>query len=457
MALKIFNDKNRTMGLEAPFYIPEGIFEVTENGTFNVSDYEYVKVLVETGNQPSQLSLHEKDSFFLSDEGVLWGTGEGRKYGQMGTGDLRDFIQFTPLITNVKTFQAPERSTWVLKKDGTLWGCGLGTYGQQGDGFEGGGRWTENQYIIPFFAQRLTNVKSISCSTHTTWAIKKDGTLWGCGRGDLGQQGSGENNHVDQFTQRMENVSKVACSNEVTWALKKDGTLWGCGVNNYGQQGNGERGGSVNEFTQRMDNVKDIILSISSFTTNYNDTSCSVTWVLKNDGTLWSCGLNEGYVQGFEGSSYALTFAQRMSNVKTFNAGDSTSWILKNDGTLWSCGNAGYGVQGISYHTDVREFTQRISDVKKVKCSGRTTWVIKNDNTLWGTGAGDYGMQGNDGNDDVYEFTQRLTDVKDVGCSRFTTFAVKKDGTLWGCGRGDYGQQGNGETYNVYTFTQKTL
>ena len=93
-------------------------------------------------------------------------------------------------------------------------------------------------------------VPKIFCSANTTWLLKDDGTLWGCGEGDYGQQGSGSSSDVTSFTQRLTGVASVACSEYTTWTVRSDGTLWGCGRGNNGQQGSGDTA-DVTSFTDR--------------------------------------------------------------------------------------------------------------------------------------------------------------------------------------------------------------
>jgi alpha-tubulin suppressor-like RCC1 family protein len=274
--------------------------------------------------------------------------------------------------------------------------------------------------------------------------------LWGCGRNNYGQQGSGDTTDVTIFTQRLANVQSFYADDNVTWVIKSDNTFWGCGWNESGNQGNGESGSNacVLSFTQRMSNVKEFVCT------------SKVTWVLKNDNTLWGCGLNNaGQQSNGHYDTYACVseFTQRLDNVKTVYCTNQNTWAIKNNDTLWSCGNNNRGEHGTGNTSHVTPFAQALTDVKKIVNGGNTTWVIKNDDTLWGCGWNNYGQQGANSTSNIYVFTQRMTDVDMFSCTNEVTWVVKKDKTIWGCGHNDCGQQGDGTTNDVLEFTQRIL
>jgi alpha-tubulin suppressor-like RCC1 family protein len=248
----------------------------------------------------------------------------------------------------VKDVQTSDNTTWILLNDGTLWGCGLGMSGQQGDNQSST---YPNFHSVTTFTQRLTDVAQINCSNNTTWALKTDGTLWGCGLNDKGEQGSGNTTNVLTFTQRLTDVAQVFIGyyGYTTGALKTDGTLWGCGKNNFGQQGSGNTN-SVLTFTQRLTDVAQV--------TGNGYTALA----LKTDGTLWECGYNKYGEQGSGNTDNVLTFTQRLTDVAQVTGSEYTAWALKTDGTVWGCGYGNYGQQGnggLGNSNKVTSFTTR--------------------------------------------------------------------------------------------------
>ena len=62
--------------------------------------------------------------------------------------------------------------TLIVKKDGTLWGCGSNECGQLGNG-------TTTDQHTPI--KIMDDVASIDAAFHSL-IVKKDGTLWACNR-----------------------------------------------------------------------------------------------------------------------------------------------------------------------------------------------------------------------------------------------------------------------------------
>ena len=436
MSFLVLKTKNSTH-LEPPAFVPEGTYSADANGTFNVTNYEFVRVLVEN-KKIKQVEFSDGVFWILNNAGELWGCG-GNSYGQQGAGSTTDVSLFTKRMTNVEQIVCSSNTTWVIKKDGTLWGCGRNDYGQQGSG---------NTTNVTTFTQRLTNVKKVFCSYATTFAIKNDDSLWGCGWASYGQQGDNNtaSHNVTSFTKRMDNVEKVCCLDNITWVLTKDGKAMGCG---YDVNGNvdGKSGSNrkVGTFTQNLDNVKDI------YFTDYGDKFAKA---LTNDNKFYKLGVVT-----------LLTSNVDRFIVKKGLAGASwdSYWVIKKDGTLWGMGKDSYGQQGSGVTTSdtnrtVSNFTQRLTNVKDVAHSNLTTYALKNDGTLWACGSNSSGQQsiGNTSTKLVGTFTQRLTNVKKVGCSSTGVWVLKNDGTLWVCGGNSYGQLGTGNTSTVTTFKQVT-
>ena len=92
--------------------------------------------------------------------------------------------------------------------------------------------------------------------------LKNDGTLWGCGYNGSGELGLGDTINRNTFTQittNTDNIKQIYCGNGHTIILKDDGTLWGCGLNNHGQLGLGDTNNrSVPTLIPDLNNVKEI-------------------------------------------------------------------------------------------------------------------------------------------------------------------------------------------------------
>ena len=329
-------------------------------------------------------------SLILKNDGTLWGCGYNRDYGQLGLGDNTDrntFTQITINTNNIKSVYCGGDHTLILKNDGTLWSCGRNNYGQLGLG-DTGGRATFTQVTA-----NADNIKKVYCGREHTFILKNDGTLWGCGYNGNGQLGLGDTNNRTTFTQittNTDNIKSIYCGAGHSFILKNDGTLWSCGNNAYGRLGLGDTTHKYT-FTQVTTNADDIK---SVYCGGYH------TFILKNNGTLWSTGYNGDGQLGLGDKTNRTTFTQvttNADNVKSVYCGYYHTFILENDGTLWSTGYNGDGQLGLGDKTNRTTFTQVITnadDIKQIYCGFNHTIILKNDSTLWGCGNNEYGQLG---------------------------------------------------------------
>ncbi len=336
--------------------------------------------------------------------------------------------------------------TFILKNDGTLWGCGRNDYSLLGLGN------TSRKTIFTQITTNADNIKSVYCGENHTIILKNDGTLWGCGNNVNGQLGLGDTSNRATFTQittNIDDIKSVYCGYNCTFILKNDGTLWSCGTNSYGELGLGDTT-SRNTFTKAINNVKSV------------DCGYGHTLILKNDNTLWGCGRNNYYQLGLGDANNRTTFTQITNNVKSAYCGGSHTIILKNDNTLWGCGYNGDNRLGLEDTITKKTLTQVITNtdnIKSVYCGRCHTFILKNDGTLWGCGDNQYGELGLGDTTNRSIFTIigiNTNDIELIYCGNYYTLILKNDGTLWGCGLSDYGQLGLGDISSESTFTQVT-
>ena len=340
----------------------------------------------------------------------------------------------------------------ILKNDGTLWGCGLNDRGQLGLGD------TTNRTTFTQITTNTDNIKEIYCGQHYTFVLKNDGTLWGCGRNSYGQLGLGDTTNRNTFTQvttNTDNIKDVYCGEHHTFILKNDGTLWSCGCNERSQLGLGDgyNRTTFTKITTNADDVKEIYYGGSH------------TFMLKNDGTLWSTGWNVFGQLGLGDTTDRNTFTQvttNVDNIKSVYCGMHHTIILKNDSTLWGCGWNEHGQLGLGdgyNRTTFTQITTNTDNIKDVYCGACYTIILKNDGTLWGCGRNDYGQLGLGDTTNRTIFTQitiNADDVKEIYCGENHTSILENDGTLWGTGWNEHGQLGLGDNTNRTTFTQIT-
>ena len=197
----------------------------------------------------------------------------------------------------------------ILKNDGTLWGCGYNYYGNLGLGD------TTNRNIFTQITTNTDNIKEVYCGAHHNIVLKKDGTLWGCGlnaHGQLGLEDITDRKIFTQVTTNIDNIKEVYCGGSYTIILKNDGTLWGCGANGGGQLGLGDTTNrtTFTQITTNTDNIKEVYCGGNH------------TFILKNDNTLWGTGRNDFGHLGLKDTNYRTTFTKitiNTDNIKSLS------------------------------------------------------------------------------------------------------------------------------------------
>ena len=357
-----------------------------------------------------QIACGDYFTFILYNDGRLYCSGLNDK-GQLGLNDTTNRNTFTQVTTNinndVKQVACGTEHTIILKNDGTVWSTGYNAYGQLGLNDN-----TNKKTFTQVTININNDVKQIACGSEYTFILKNDGSLWSCGNNRLltydylyGNLGLGDYDDRNTFTQVTTNINndakQVVCGGWHTFILKNDGSVWACGRNDRGQLG-------LNDNTNKN--------TFNQVTTNINNDVKQVvcggwhTFILKNDGSVWACGDNQYGQLGLGNTTNRNTFTQVTTNinndVKQIAGGSWHTMIIKNDGSLWSCGLNGNGRLGLCDTTQRTTFTQVTTninnDVKQVVCTGNLytasttgfSFILKNDGSLWSTGYNAHGQLG---------------------------------------------------------------
>ena len=338
----------------------------------------------------------------------------------------------------IKQIACGYRHVMALKENGDLWGAGYNGNGQLGLG-DFSSRDT--------FHKITSSVAQVACGEAHTVILKTDGSVWSCGNNYSNQLGYSSSN-TSTFTKVTTNVSntkQIACGSEHTVILKTDGSVWACGDNYYGQLGVGSTSSTKTIFTQATTNINNDVKEIACG--DYH------TAILKNDGSVWCCGLNDDGQLGISSYDNAITFTQATTNAKQVSCGAYFTMIAKNDDSLWATGNNDFcqlGNENIPYSNMFIQIQDNINnDVKKIACGYYFTMIIKNDNSLWACGntTSDFTKM-------FLTFTQISDNVKDVDCGEYYTHIIKQDGILYSYGNNGSGQLGIGDKGTTYDFTK---
>ena len=157
------------------------------NGQLGTGNYVYYNTPTQIDTNVISVECGEANTTYLKSDGTVWATGLNN-YGQLGIGSSTYRIN-TPaqVASGAVSIEAGGYTSFYIDSTGSLWATGDNEYGQLGDGTYD----DTNSFI-----QVASNVEHVTAPTidgHFTFIIKKDGSLWGTGDNIDGQLGDGRN------------------------------------------------------------------------------------------------------------------------------------------------------------------------------------------------------------------------------------------------------------------------
>ncbi len=304
---------------------------------------------------------------------TLWAWG-GNSYGRLGTNSQTTYsspvqigsdTDWAPATNWESVSQGTVNASYFIKSNGTLWSWG------QNDYFRGPGILGHNDTVnrsSPTQVGTGTTWLKISSaygySTQSVAAIKSDGTLWTWGKNNYGQLGI--NSPVDVFSSPVQvgsltNWSKVTCNASWMIAIKNDGTLWTWGVNGGGQLGHNN---TINKSSPVQVGTA----------TNWNTiagNSQSATGTTTDGKFYWWGGNFDGYAPGV------------FYNSSPVQVGSATDWVMVSyesalrlsagtisaptANTLWTWGYNGDGYGG---------YGNTVTYTSPKQVGSKNTWVF---------------------------------------------------------------------------------
>ncbi len=270
----------------------------------------------------------------IKTDGTLWTWGNGAN-GRLGHGDLLE--QTTPKqVGSLKDWavvSVGNDHTAAIKKDGTLWAWGGWAEGQRC------GATSDATTPTQIGSDKNWSTASpyvLSANFSNTMVIKSDGTLWGCGKNELGSLGVGHGNKVTTMTREATSAtafSAIVSHRLVSAAIKSDGTLWTTGQSDYGRLARSCSVVPCNKFGQEDGKATDWKrVAVGGFHLN----------LLKTNGEVWSIGSDETGLlwRGLIATSTTLVKAQG-GGVADVGSWYYSAIALKSDGTRWGAGGNG--------------------------------------------------------------------------------------------------------------------
>lgn len=282
--------------------------------------------------QAVHTDLYTSTSFAIDQDGYLWSWGEC-KYGELGQGEASIKSSSPTIIADhvakfYRSYDRGEPTMYALKTDGTLWAWGYNQYGAVGNG-------TTETVSTP--TKVLDHVKTFTCTacpsngafdTYTNaFALREDDSLWAWGYNDEGNLGNGTTESVLSPVKILDVVAEIETDvnmyTNLSFAIKKDGSLWGWGYNLYGQlcTGNAE---PVLLPVKIADDVKEYCPFYATL------------YFVKQDNTLWGSGFN---ISSFSNDQPELTppvlLQENVDHIQTI---DDTVFSFGTDGSPSICG-----------------------------------------------------------------------------------------------------------------------
>jgi alpha-tubulin suppressor-like RCC1 family protein len=291
-------------------------------------------------------------------------------------------------------------------------------------------------------------------------ALRQNGELWGWGHNVEGQITGAMHDATRTIRaprKILQDVTQIAASAYHSFAVKRDGSLWGWGLNWYGMglklknpRAEFMKKEYAISFSRILPPTVVQIAAAGGHSLALVKNSRAQSPDSPDAHILMAWGYNTCNELGDDEwvDDQATPLAVRIAvlkgkRIRKIAAAGAYSLALTEDGEVWKWGEFGgfKPCTGIwPEHLEVAAKIAELSDIVDIAAGRWAVWALKKDGTLWGWGLTGRMIGGGWG---TY-LINILPDVREIAAGDKHVLALKNDGTVWAWGTNEYGELGDG-------------